>query len=415
MITKKFLRRYILITSLVIFSTNGCYKLENPLEELISLRKDKILEKGGLIAACSYADFLSMKQYKANLHCHSTHSDGVDSPEQLSNWYYNHGYNVLCISDHDAFGDQDGGRHSSKMFQNDTIIHDWDGDGFIHKEFLYSSGKEAYVRDYGKPAPPWVVEKWNLEKPGEMIFLNGVESSFGHPHMNVINHPEGRIGRPRSSYSFINTVQASGGIVFLNHMPYWNGDAYRVYNNKYMKFLNGLEVINGAQARDYRWGFKKVGSDIADGLWTGCLDAGMEIWGFGNDDAHNILEDKDFASAGSAWNMIWAKELTRAGIMDAIKAGAFYATCGVIVDSMKITADSITVVSKNAKHIKVIGSGGKLLKSVDDSRLVYVLRGDEIWIRIILWNDSPCYPNDKIKILQMAWLQPIFIEKLLNN
>ena len=40
------------------------------------------------------------KQFKANLHCHSTISDGRLTPEELKEAYKNAGYQVLAITDH---------------------------------------------------------------------------------------------------------------------------------------------------------------------------------------------------------------------------------------------------------------------------------------------------------------------------
>ena len=50
---------------------------------------------------------------------------------------------------------------------------------------------------------------------------------------------------------------------------------------------------------------------------------------------------------------------------------------------------------------------------VDASRIKYVLKGDEKWIRIVLWNDIVCYPGRGPKYTQKAWLQPILLEQLL--
>ena len=38
--------------------------------------------------------------YKANLHCHSTLSDGRYTPEQLKALYLQHGYQIIAFSDH---------------------------------------------------------------------------------------------------------------------------------------------------------------------------------------------------------------------------------------------------------------------------------------------------------------------------
>ena len=41
--------------------------------------------------------------YKANLHSHSTVSDGTKTPEELKEMYKNRGYSVFAYTDHDNF------------------------------------------------------------------------------------------------------------------------------------------------------------------------------------------------------------------------------------------------------------------------------------------------------------------------
>jgi hypothetical protein len=380
-------------------------------------RRSELISHGGFKVACSFSEFLSFSQYKANLHSHSYHSDGSQYCDETAEWYINHGYQVLSITDHDAYGDQDGGIVKSQNYQTDTIVHDWDGDGVIHNTWEYRSGAEVYVRDYSKSAPTWVPRNWKLEQPGKFIILNGIENSFGHPHINSINHPAGPNAHPRESYNFIDYTHKNSGIVFINHPSSWNKNPERIYEDADLNRLDGLEVMNGFEARDNRDGENSDGSrGFSESLWDGCLNAGLRFWGFANDDEHNLGGgDEEFASAGSAWNMIWAKDLTRTAIMEALRAGAFYASCGIIVDKLKITADSVMVSSPNASHIKVIGDGGRTLLRVDASSATYVLKGDEKWIRIVLWNDIVCYPQEVAKYTQKAWLQPIFLDRLLPS
>ena len=65
------------------------------------------------------------KQFKANLHSHSTLSDGQLTPEEMKAAYKDHGYSILCISDHEAANDH------SHMTEPD---------------FLMLTGYEAYIR-----------------------------------------------------------------------------------------------------------------------------------------------------------------------------------------------------------------------------------------------------------------------------
>ena len=39
--------------------------------------------------------------YKANLHCHSTNSDGRATPEKLKEEYMKRGYSAIAFTDHE--------------------------------------------------------------------------------------------------------------------------------------------------------------------------------------------------------------------------------------------------------------------------------------------------------------------------
>ena len=41
--------------------------------------------------------------YRANLHCHSTISDGKKTPEELKEFYRSRGYSAIAYTDHNVF------------------------------------------------------------------------------------------------------------------------------------------------------------------------------------------------------------------------------------------------------------------------------------------------------------------------
>ena len=47
----------------------------------------------------------NLNWYKANLHCHTTNSDGFYTPEQIKKIYKEHGYSVVAYTDHDVIFD----------------------------------------------------------------------------------------------------------------------------------------------------------------------------------------------------------------------------------------------------------------------------------------------------------------------
>ena len=65
------------------------------------------------------------KQYKANLHSHSTLSDGKLTPEELKKLYKDNGYDILAITDHEY-----------PKSHNELT----------DKDFLMVTGYEAYIR-----------------------------------------------------------------------------------------------------------------------------------------------------------------------------------------------------------------------------------------------------------------------------
>src|SRR5436853_6539289 len=56
-----------------------------------------------LLPLCSGQTALAQSQWwKGNLHTHSLWSDGDDFPEMIVNWYKEHGYDFLALSDHNV-------------------------------------------------------------------------------------------------------------------------------------------------------------------------------------------------------------------------------------------------------------------------------------------------------------------------
>ncbi len=67
------------------------------------------------------------KQLKANLHCHTTFSDGKWSPEKAKDEYKKRGYSILAVTDHEHL-----------VSHNDLT----------DEEFLFITAYEAYIRNY---------------------------------------------------------------------------------------------------------------------------------------------------------------------------------------------------------------------------------------------------------------------------
>ena len=66
-----------------------------------------------LLASCATE---SPRYYKGNLHTHTLWSDGNHFPEMVVDWYAQHGYDFLALTDHNIVADHD------KWMQNDQVV-----------------------------------------------------------------------------------------------------------------------------------------------------------------------------------------------------------------------------------------------------------------------------------------------------
>src|SRR5262245_48204775 len=59
------------------------------------------------LSVVSLAHSAEPRWWKGNLHTHTLWSDGDDYPEMVADWYKQHGYNFLALSDHNILSNQE--------------------------------------------------------------------------------------------------------------------------------------------------------------------------------------------------------------------------------------------------------------------------------------------------------------------
>lgn len=227
--------------------------------------------------------------YKANLHTHTTLSDGELCAAERVRQYREKGYHILAITD-----------------------HDWTNDlsGLASQDFLVISGMERH------PA------------------CDGGEAY----HLVLINVPHGfDCSAEIAPNAIIGMVKAVGGEVILGH-PYWCG-----HN------LNHLLPIQGAMALEvYNATCMKIGKGLSSVQWDDLLDAGRIMPAVAVDDVHR---GRDIFMG---WTMIKAADLTLDAVMDALRTGCFYASCGPVIEDARIVEGTLTVKCSPAEVVNFI-------------------------------------------------------------
>lgn len=83
--------------------------------------------------------------------------------------------------------------------------------------------------------------------------------------------------------------------------------------------------------------------------WYDLLDEGRIVGGLAVDDVHGT--DDRF----QAWTMIKSTELSIKGIMEALRSGSYYSSCGPVIEDFRRLGDKIVVKCSPAKRIHFIG------------------------------------------------------------
>ncbi|MEM4570128.1 MAG: CehA/McbA family metallohydrolase [Desulfurococcaceae archaeon] len=118
-----------------------------------------------------------------------------------------------------------------------------------------------------------------------------------------------------------------------------------------------------------------TGGRLAEGLslWDLLLRGGSLAWGVAVDDMHSLDQ------SGKGWIVVYADELTKPAVLNAIMRGAFYSTQGPEL-SFSVNGRTITCTCPTAVRIRAITANG-LVADVKTSSLTYTLKLGDGYVR----------------------------------
>lgn len=276
------------------------------------------------------------KQYRANLHSHSTLSDGRLTPEQLVEAYREAGYSILAITDHEA---------------------PYDHTALSTPDFLLLTGYEAYIRPSRTaafdPFRPEIHLNLLAKDPHNTAIVCFDPNFCKYMPLEVAQQREhlGNLG-PRRYYrayvqEFMDEARHGGYLVAYNH-PCWSMEAEEdvlSYQGCFSleMFNTGSQLISGGE------------SNLA--LFDKLLRRGKFLFVHGADDNHNkepfgtLLCD-----SFGAWTQVLAKDLEYQSVIEALEKGDFYATTGPTITNLTFDRNHVTLDCTPAQRIIAHGS-----------------------------------------------------------
>lgn len=272
--------------------------------------------------------------YKANLHCHTTISDGKRTPEEIKALYMKKGYSIVAYTDHDIF-----------LPHNDLT----------DENFLAMNGFEVEIMNWYGRHPLRDVKVCHL------CYVALEPDIVMHPLWHRSKYVWGDAKQYREQAQFDDSLKdylrsytpecisemmeigrENGFFVTFNH-PSWSRETYDYYSR--YQGMHALEIMNGGA---YRAGYEDYNPRVYDDI----LRTGKKIYCIGGDDNHNTRpDDSRYSDSGWAWTVIKADKLEYKTVAEAMVNGNFYASEGPEIYELYMEDGKVHIKCSPADHI----------------------------------------------------------------
>lgn len=382
--------------------------------------------------------------WKGNLHTHTFWSDGDQFPEPAAQWYKDHGYHFLSLSDHNRLSQ--GQRWMVVTEKQRTAFE-------AYKAQFGTSWVETRTDNEGRTLvrlKPLCEYRCLVEEPGRFLLLQGEEISE-KAHLNGINLLEAI--PPQGGATMTDLLQNDVGAVLAQQEK--TGQAMLVHINhpNFVWALTAEDIMPVKDARFFEV-YNAHGSVNNDGdplrasverMWDIVLAnrlaqaGGKILYGVANDDTHDYHKfDPRAANPGQAWTVVRAARLTPESLIRAMNAGDFYCSTGVRLKDVAFRDDTLTVqvdpdpgVTYTIRFLgtrrgfdptgrEVVDAEGKAVRTTrryspeigavlaesQGATAGYSLKGDELYVRAKVIssrrNEKSHVPDE----YESAWVQP---------
>lgn len=325
--------------------------------------------------------------YKGNTHTHTVLCGHADStPEAVTKWYHDRGYNFLVLSEHNIFIDPadvkmpDNKREDFILIPGEEIT----GGSHAHTTALNTDGLVD-------PA----LERREGASKTEVIqdHVDGTIEQHGHA---ILNHP---------NFNYMNTTE----------------------DIRPVKGLHMFELYNGHPKVNNFGNDEHISIEV---MWDQLLSDGMLIYGVSSDDAHDFKKlAPDESNPGRGWVMVRSDSLSPDAIAHAMYHGDFYATSGVMLSALESGRKSISLTVDEAATALELEStflmGHKVESGTPGYKIEFIADGGKVLNEVngttasLDVSDNVSYMRAKVTYARKSengfenfycWTQPVFTD-----
>ena len=283
--------------------------------------------------------------YKANLHCHTTVSDGRLSPEEVKRAYMAHGYSIVAYTDHDVMIDH------SELAEDGFLPlrgYEMEINESAHTGSLLRHLKTCHMCLIALDPDVTRQVCWHREKyvPRQAAaFRDKVDFDRRLPDYE-------RIYTCAGISDMMQKGRAGGFFVTYNH-PAWSREGAAEYLG--YSGMHAMEICN--------WSGLAAGhEDYAPYIYDDMLRHGKRIYCISADDNHNNKSDPYEDSFGG-FTMVKAERLEYRTIAKALLDGHFYASQGPEIHELYVEDGRVHITCSPARQIS-IATGARCNESV---------------------------------------------------
>ena len=365
------------------------------------------------------------KWYKGNLHTHSYWSDGDEFPEVIMDWYKNHDYQFIGLSDHNILANKEYWKDIEDSLRLAAFQRYFDKYGPDWVNFKKDSGKISVKLKTLEEYKPLFEEK------DQFLILQSEEISDRFEdkplHMNATNL--GELIEPQGGSSVVDVLQRninallkqrdnSGEpmIIHINHPNFHY--AITVEDMIALQGEQFFEVFNGhPQVFNFGDSLHMNTETMWDQINIAYLKNGQPpLYGLATDDSHNYHSTgSQWSNSGRGWIYVQADTLSARSLIIAMEQGQFYASNGVKLETVEVIDNMLnieTVPDGGDYQIQFIGcdktdSETRVLKEVAGNKASFELSSDILFVRAkIISSKVPANPIENMAH-QTAWTQPV--------
>jgi len=397
--------------------------------------------------------------YKGQFHCHTVWSDGSALPEMQAQWYKDHGFHFMCLTDHNVLQldtnkwKEIAPKHEAGKVSEATLKESRTkfGDWAETKEEGEGDGKKTLVR-----LKTFAELSEKLNEDGRFLLIPGHEQNVGIAgvslHGNAINitasipfpkdFPSVAAAASAWRKATLENATNSGleGFWMINHpdWPYYDNAPEELIEASEIEFLEYNCGAGSRKLQELMPSREKYWDVI---LAFRHLAGAKPIYLVATDDSHGLMV--------RGWIVVRSEKLDANTLFRAMKSGDFYSSIGVALKDIRFdpATKTLSVEVDPAEGvnytIKFVGTkkgfdtskepfeipgdanatGGALparkgftysdqigetFLTVEGTSASYKMAPEELYVRAIITSDKPLsYKGHHVPETETAWTQPV--------